>query len=81
MKTQLSNSWLLTGDHAMAAEEKPVLADIETPKAHQSEGRIMGVSAHQVVSLVVEAGRKNYFFPIYFHGFPALNRKRKRKRD
>jgi len=36
MKIQLRDSWLLTGDHAVAAEGKPVLPDPETPKAYQS---------------------------------------------
>jgi len=81
MKIYKPRSWVLTDEHPMAAKEKPVLIDLETRKTYHPGDRIMGVSAQQVVSLVVEERGENYLLPIYFHGFPSLNRENENERE
>lgn len=67
MRIPLFDSWVLTDEHPRAAKEKPVLIDLETRKTYQAGDRIMGVSAQQVVSLMLEMKSKNYFLPEEMH--------------
>ena len=67
MRIPLFDSWVLTDEHPRAAKEKPILIDLETRKTYQAGDRIMGVSAQQVVSLMLEMKSKNYFLPEEMH--------------
>jgi hypothetical protein len=63
MKIPLLDSWVLTDEHPMAAKGTPVLIDLETRKTYHPGDRIMGISAQQVVSLVIEMKSENCFLP------------------
>jgi hypothetical protein len=63
MKIPLLDSWVLTDEHPMAAKGTPVLIDMETRRIYHPGDRIEGLSAQQVVSLVLEMKSENYFLP------------------
>ena len=67
MRIPLFDSWVLTDEHPRAAKEKPILIDLETRKTYKPRESIMGISAQQVVSLVVERKPENYFLPEEMH--------------
>ena len=76
MKIQLFRHRVLTDEQPKPAKGKPAI-DLDTRKTYQPEDRIMGVSVQPWVSLPVEVRGENYLLPIYFHGFPSLNREKK----
>ena len=76
MKIYFLRSRVLTDEHPKAAKGKPAI-DLDTRKTYQPEDRIMRISVQPVVSLPVEVRGENYLLPIYFHGFPSLNREKK----
>jgi hypothetical protein len=67
MKIPLLDSWVLTDEHPMAAKGTPVLIDMETRRIYHPGDRIEGLSAQQVVSLVLEMKSENYFLPEVKH--------------
>jgi len=67
MKIYLPPSWVLTDEHPMAAEGKPVLVDLEIWEVYHHEDMIGAVSALQVVSLALEERGKNDFLPEEVH--------------
>ena len=76
MKIQLFLPRVLTDKHPKPAKGKPAI-DLDTHRTYQPEDRIMGISVQPVVSLPAEVRGENYLLPIYFHGFPSLNREKK----
>lgn len=74
MKIPLLDSWVLTDEHPMAAKGTPVLIDLETRKTYHPGDRIMGISAQQVVSLVLEMKSGNYFLPEEMHFISRFTR-------